>query len=117
MHMVEFTRRTLMATATAAALGASVSSAATAETEDGDTPLAPTSKGQIERFATTALGAESTGPFVTQGGTLIFSLQHPSRSNPAPFNRGGIGYVKGYNFDSNSEVDALGIPNTNKEQS
>jgi hypothetical protein len=85
--MVEFTRRTLMATSVAAALGASVSTAATAEPEDGNTPLAPTSKGQIDRFATTALGAEVTGPEVTAGGTLIFSLQHPSRKNPAPFNR------------------------------
>jgi secreted PhoX family phosphatase len=119
--MVEFSRRTLMATATAAALGASVSTAASSEPEpepeDGDTPLAPTSKGRIERFATTALGAEVTGPEVTTAGTLFFSLQHPSRSNPAPFNQGGVGYVRGYDFDSGSEFDALSIPNTNEEQS
>ena len=115
--MVEFTRRTLMATSVAATLGASVSTAATAEPEDGDTPLAPTVEGKIERFATTALGAEVTGPFVTGGGTLIFSLQHPSRSNPAPFNSAGIGYVRGYDFASDSEFEEVSVPNTNEEQS
>jgi secreted PhoX family phosphatase len=115
--MVEFTRRKLLATSVAAALGASVSGVASAQTEDANTPLAPTSKGQIDRFATTALGAEVTGPEVTAGGTLIFSLQHPSRKNPAPFNSGGIGYVKGYDFTENSEFDTLSIPNTNEEQS
>jgi len=116
--MVEFTRRNLMATSVAAALGASVGGVASArEVDDGDTPGAPSVNGTIERFASTALGAEVTGPFVTQGGTLIFSLQHPSRQNPAPFNRGGIGYVEGYDFTENSEFDELSIPNTNEEQS
>lgn len=116
--MVEFTRRKLMATSVAAGLGASVPSTAAAR-EDGDTPHAPYVKGEIKRFATTALGAEVTGPFVTQGGTLIFSLQHPSRQNPAPFNKGGIGYVKGYEFDADGdsdEFDELGIPTTNEQQ-
>jgi secreted PhoX family phosphatase len=116
--MVEFTRRKLMATSVAAGLGASVPSAVTAqeEEEDGDTPHAPYVRGEIERFATTALGAEVTGPFVTQGGTLIFSLQHPSRQNPAPFNRAGIGYVKGYEFGTDEGFDELSIPTTNDEQ-
>ena len=88
--MVEFTRRKLMATSAAAALGASVSGVASAERdpEDTNTPGAPSVKGQLERFATTALGAEVTGPEVTRGGSLFFSLQHPSRGNPAPFNLG-----------------------------
>jgi secreted PhoX family phosphatase len=116
--MVEFTRRKLMETSAAAALGASVTGVASAQdAQDGDTPMAPTSKGQIERFVTTALGAEVTGPEVLQGGTLLFNLQHPSRSNPAPFNRGGIGYVRGYDFVNDSEFAPLSVPNTNEEQS
>ncbi len=116
--MVEFTRRKLMATSVAAGLGASVpATVAAQDDEDGDTPHAPYVRGEIERFATTALGAEVTGPFVTQGGTLIFSLQHPSRQNPAPFNKGGIGYVKGHEFGSeDDEFDELGIPTTNEQQ-
>jgi secreted PhoX family phosphatase len=106
-----------MATSVAAALGASVSGVASGqETEDGDTSRAPSVDGTIERFATTALGAEVTGPFVTQGGTLLFSLQHPSRENPAPFDKGGIGYVEGYDITSEG-FDELSVPNTNEQQS
>jgi len=116
--MVEFTRRNLMATSVAAALGASVSGfTAAADVADEDTPEAPYVQGEIERFATTALGAEVTGPEVTAEGTLFFSLQHPSRKNPQPFNAGGIGYVEGYSFYENDGFDVLGIPTTNEEQS
>ena len=115
--MVELTRRNLMATSVAAALGASVSGAASAqETEDGNTPHAPSVKGEIERFASTALGAEVTGPEVTKGGTLFFSLQHPSRRNPAPFNKGGIGYVSDYDITTTG-FDELGVPSTDEQQS
>jgi secreted PhoX family phosphatase len=106
-----------MATSVAAALGASVSGAASAqETEDGNTPHAPSVKGEIERFASTALGAEVTGPEVTKGGTLFFSLQHPSRRNPAPFNKGGIGYVSDYDITTTG-FDELGVPSTDEQQS
>jgi secreted PhoX family phosphatase len=115
--MVEFTRRTLMATSVAATLGASVAGVATGTETDEDTPNAPSVRGDLKRFATTALGAEVTGPFVTEGGTLIFSLQHPSRENPPPFNSGGIGYVEGYEFDGESDFDELSVPNTNAERS
>ncbi|MFC4552247.1 MULTISPECIES: alkaline phosphatase PhoX [Halorussus] len=117
--MVEFTRRKLMATSVAATLGASVSGASgvAQDDEDADTPKAPHVKGEIKRFATTALGAEVTGPEVTRDGTLWFSLQHPSRRNPPPYNKAGIGYVKGYGFgDDGGGFDELGIPNTNEKQ-
>jgi secreted PhoX family phosphatase len=73
-------------------------------------------KGEIERFASTALGAEVTGPEVTKGGTLFFSLQHPSRRNPAPFNKGGIGYVSDYDITTTG-FDELGVPSTDEQQS
>ncbi|MFC4449909.1 alkaline phosphatase PhoX [Halorussus aquaticus] len=115
--MVEFTRRKLMATSVAATLGASVSAASgVAQDEDADTPKAPHVKGEIKRFATTALGAEVTGPEVSANGTLFFSLQHPSRKNPAPFNKAGIGYVRGYNFSEGSEFDVLGVPTSKEAQ-
>ena len=115
--MVEFTRRKLMATSVAATLGASVSTASgVAQDEDADTPKAPYVKGEIKRFATTALGAEVTGPEVSANGTLFFSLQHPSRKNPAPFNKAGIGYVRGYDFTEDSEFDVLGVPSSKEAQ-
>ena len=118
--MVEFTRRELMATSVAASLGASVPGVAGADHNEGDdenTPLAPGVEGELERFATTAFGAEVTGPFVTPTGTLIFSLQHPSRENPAPYNKGGVGYVKGHSFGGDSDdFDELSIPTTEQER-
>ncbi len=119
--MVDISRRSLMAQSAAVALGASVagSSIATADEEDSDTPGAPSVKGSLKRFSTTAYGAEVTGPFVFQDGTLLYSLQHPSTDNPAPFNRAGIGYVKGFDFTlngRNEDFDELSIPETEEEQ-
>jgi secreted PhoX family phosphatase len=115
--MVEFSRRNLMKTSVAASLGASVAGVASgAEDEDTDTPHAPAVKGKLERFAWTALGAEVTGPEVMIDGTLFFSVQHPSRKNPAPYNKGGIGYVEGYDFEDDEEFEELGIPNTKEKQ-
>jgi secreted PhoX family phosphatase len=111
--MVEFTRRKLLAASVAATLGASVSG--TAQEED-DTSRAPYVDGELKRFATTALGAEVTGPEVTPDGTLFFSLQHPSRKNPAPFDRGGVGYVRGYDVAGDAGFNELGVPTTNDQQ-
>ncbi|MFC6824186.1 alkaline phosphatase PhoX [Halopelagius fulvigenes] len=115
--MVEFNRRQLMATSLAASVGASVAGGVVSgEQEDTDTEKAPSVDGEITRFASTALGAEVTGPFILPDGTLIFSLQHPSRENPEPFNSGGIGYVKGYQFEEGSDFDELSVPNTEEER-
>jgi secreted PhoX family phosphatase len=117
--MPEFTRRNLMATSVAAAVGASVSGVATADEEESDTPGAPSVKGELKRFSSTALGAEVTGPFVFDDGSLLYSLQHPSTDNPAPFDKAGIGYVEGFNFEfdgDSSEFDELSTPQTNEEQ-
>ncbi|MGA9400697.1 alkaline phosphatase PhoX [Haladaptatus sp.] len=122
--MVEFTRRKLMATSAAAALGASVSPQAiaiesTEPPEDDDTPKAPYVKGSLKRFSSTAFGAEVTGPFVFDDGTPMFSLQHPSRDNPAPYNRSGMGYFKGFQFSmdgTNDDFSELSTPQTNEEQ-
>ena len=115
--MVDLTRRTLMESSVAAAIGASVATGAVgAKQHDEDTPDAPWVDGDLKRFASTALGAEVTGPFVTRTGTLFFSLQHPSRANPEPYNRGGIGYVEGYQFEDDSDFDVLPTPQTNEEE-
>lgn len=51
-------------------------------------------KGDLQRLSSTAFGAEATGPYVFQDGSLQFSLQHPSRDNSDPYDRGGVGYIK-----------------------
>ncbi|WP_276275193.1 alkaline phosphatase PhoX [Haladaptatus sp. QDMS2] len=118
--MVEFTRRKLMATSVAAALGASVSGLATAEpSDDKNTPQAPFVKGELKRFSSTAFGAEVTGPFVFSDGTPLYSLQHPSPDNPAPYDTAGIGYFKDFQFEmdgNNDDFSEVSTPQTNEEQ-
>jgi secreted PhoX family phosphatase len=117
---MDFTRRNLMATSLAATLGASVVGVASAdEVEETDTPGAPSVKGSLKRFSTTAFGAEVTGPFVFEDGTPLYSLQHPSRENLAPFDKAGIGYFSGFQFDldgNNDDFDELSIPETEAEE-
>lgn len=118
-RMVEFSRRRLMATSVAAGLGASVPGTASADVSESDTSGAPSVKGELKRFATTSLGAEVTGPFVFDDGTLLFSHQHPSRDNPGKFSKAGIGYVRGFNFTfdgSNDDFSEVSIPDTKQEQ-
>jgi len=117
--MVDLTRRNLMEASVAAALGASVTGVASAAPDDPDTPLAPHVDGELKRFSSTALGAEVTGPFVFENGALLYSLQHPSRDNPAPYDEAGIGYFSGFQFEfdgSNDDFDELSTPQTNAEQ-
>ena len=117
---MDFTRRNLMATSLAATLGASVAGVASAdEVAETNTPGAPSVKGSMKRFSTTAFGAEATGPFVFADGTPLYSLQHPSRENLAPFNRAGIGYFSGFQFDldgNNDDFDEIPVPVTESEQ-
>lgn len=117
--MVEFTRRQLMATSVAAALGASVSGVGAAGASDANTPRAPFVRGDLKRFSSTALGAEVTGPFVFENGTLLYSLQHPSEDNPEPYNRSGIGYFAGFRFSmdgSNGDFTELSVPQTSEQR-
>jgi len=120
--MVDLTRRSLMATSTAAALGASVAGVASAsdsEISESDTPGAPSVEGSLKRLSTTAFGAEVTGPFVFEDGSLLYSLQHPEEANPEPFSRAAVGYFSGFNFEfdgNNNDFPEVGIPDTEEKQ-
>ena len=113
-----------MTTSAAAALGASVAGSGVAgasetEIQESDTEGAPSVRGDLKRFSNTAFGAEVTGPFVFEDGTLLYSLQHPDTDNPAPFDRAGIGYVSGFDFEldgTNDDFEELTIPTTEAEQ-
>nr|WP_220222441.1 alkaline phosphatase PhoX [Haloplanus salinus] len=111
-----------MATSTAAALGASVAGVASAsdsEISEGDTPGAPSAKGSLKRLSTTAFGAEVTGPFVFEDGSLLYSLQHPEGQNQKPFDRAAVGYFSGFNFEfdgNNDDFPEVGIPDTEAKQ-
>ncbi|MBV0900900.1 alkaline phosphatase PhoX [Haloarcula salina] len=118
--MVDLTRRQLLSTSAAAALGASVFGVASGEEiEESDTPGAPSVKGSLKRFSTTAFGAEVTGPFVFEDGSLLYSLQHPEGKNPEPFGRAAVGYFSGFQFEfdgSNDDFPEVGIPDTEEKQ-
>ncbi|WP_320443088.1 alkaline phosphatase PhoX [Halosolutus halophilus] len=121
--MVEFTRRTLIETSVASAVGSGFVDVAGAqnddEWEDSPTGGAPMVKGRIDRLAHTALGAEVTGPFVFENGEMLFSLQHPSTDNRPPFGTAGVGWLAGHRFESNGrndEFDELEPPRTNEQQ-
>ncbi|MFU1781753.1 alkaline phosphatase PhoX [Haloarcula japonica] len=118
--MVDFTRRQVLSQSVAAALGASVIGVASGEeVEESDTDGAPSVKGSLKRFSTTAFGAEVTGPFVFEDGSLLYSLQHPEGENPEPFGRAAVGYFSGFQFTfdgSNDDFQEVGVPDTEEKQ-
>ncbi|NUB90754.1 DUF839 domain-containing protein [Haloterrigena sp. SYSU A121-1] len=119
--MVEFTRRKLMASSAAAAVGAGTVGlvGADEDPEEHDTLEAPYVKGNIDRFSTTAFGAEVTGPFVFDTGELLYSLQGPHDDNLEPFNTGGVGVFDDFRFTfngKNDEFDELEPPRTDREE-
>ncbi|MBX0293563.1 alkaline phosphatase PhoX [Haloarcula nitratireducens] len=118
--MVDLTRRKLISSSVAAALGASVVGTASGEeVPESDTPGAPSVRGSLKRFSTTAFGAEVTGPFVFADGSLLYSLQHPSAENGDPFDRAAVGYFSGFRFEfdgSNDDFDEVSFPETRAEQ-
>jgi len=117
--MEDISRRSLMKTSLAAAVGAGVVGVASAdehsyrgyspedETDDDDTLTggAPSVVGEMKRFSTTAFGAEMTGPFVFEDGSLLISVQHPSRDNPEPYDKAGVGYFEGFQFEFDGRND------------
>ncbi|WP_049928735.1 alkaline phosphatase PhoX [Halopiger goleimassiliensis] len=119
--MVEFTRRTLMASSVAAAVGAGTVglAGATDDPEEHDTLEAPYVEGNIDRFSTTAFGAEVTGPFVFDTGELLYSLQGPHDGNVEPFDTGGVGVFDDFQFTfngANDEFEELEPPQTDLEE-
>ncbi len=108
-----------MRTSVAAAVGAGVAGVASAEkdresrdtdNDDTQTEGAPSVVGTMKRFSTTAFGAEMTGPFVFEDGSLLHSLQHPSRDNSEPWNRAGIGYYRDFRFELDGDNDDFEKP-------
>jgi secreted PhoX family phosphatase len=64
--------------------------------------------GTLHRFGTVPNGAETTGVHIAKDGTLFFNAQHPSGSNPHPYNRGLIGVVNG--FKATDSFTDLAVP-------
>jgi len=118
---MQLNRRNLMRSSVAAAVGAGVAGTAAAQKDRGEREInpddtltegAPTVVGDLKRFSTTAFGAEMTGPYVMNDGTLFHSIQHPSRDNPAPWNKGGIGYYENFQFEFDGDNDDFAEPSS-----
>ncbi|PSP49677.1 cell surface protein, partial [Halobacteriales archaeon QH_7_69_31] len=112
-------RRTLMTASVAAAVGAGAAGRVAAQKDrdereiDPDDTLtegAPSVVGDLKRFSTTAFGAEMTGAYVMNDGTLFHSVQHPHRENPDPWNKGGLGYYREFQFEFDGTNDEFEEP-------
>ncbi|MCT9096845.1 PhoX family protein [Haloarchaeobius sp. HME9146] len=67
--------------------------------------------GSVTRVATTVIGAEFTGLFVTGDGTLFCNVAHPDSTNEKPYDCGAVGVFEGVDVTSlPDEVDALTYP-------
>jgi secreted PhoX family phosphatase len=64
--------------------------------------------GELHRFATVPAGGETTGVSILSDGTLMFNVQHPSGTNPHPYNRGLLGVVNG--FKVTDDFTAMAVP-------
>lgn len=65
--------------------------------------------GSLKRFAYVPLGAEITGPFITEQGTLFFSNQHPNATNLYPHNAGTVVVVTGFNAHTD-DFESIAVP-------
>ena len=65
--------------------------------------------GSLKRFAALPLGAEVTGLRITPDGTLFMNIQHPSADNVAPYNKGTIGVVVGFNANED-DFESVAVP-------
>jgi secreted PhoX family phosphatase len=65
--------------------------------------------GSLTRFGYTPLGAEVTGLFITDEGTVFFNVQHPSALNIYPFNASVVGVVTGFNAYTDS-FEEIAVP-------
>lgn len=50
----------------------------------------------LQRFAIAPKGAEGTGAIFLPDGSMILNIMHPSKSNPAPFNRSCTVLIEGF---------------------
>lgn len=65
--------------------------------------------GSLKRFAALPVGAEVTGTFVTEQGTVFVNIQHPADTNPPPYNLGTMVVINGYNANTD-DFESLPLP-------
>lgn len=110
-----YDRRDAVAVLTTLALG-SRASTATAGAQDGgdsDGENGEESGPTLNRLATTVVGAEITGMFLTREGELFFNVQHPDEDNVLPYDEGTVGALVGARIDQiESDFASVQVPDT-----
>ena len=89
----KFTRRALLGTLAATAAATQLPAAAAQEQPEGRG--IEQEGATLTRFATTLLGAEATGLFITEDGDFFFNVQHPDVDDDGDYEPGVIGAVTG----------------------
>ncbi|MCB9453304.1 MAG: DUF839 domain-containing protein [Anaerolineaceae bacterium] len=65
--------------------------------------------GSLKRFGYTPAGAEVTGFFIAEDGTVFINSQHPDATNLYPFNAGVVTVVNGFNANTD-DFEEVAVP-------
>lgn len=93
----KFTRRNVMLSLAAAAAASQVPGTATSEEPEGHG--IEREGATLNRFATTVIGGEITGMFLTADGRFFFNVQHPDANLDGTDEPGTLGAVTGTNMN------------------
>ena len=93
----EFTRRNAMLSLAAVAAASQVPDTAAAEEHEGHG--IEQEGATLNRFATSVIGAEITGMFITEDGRFFFNVQHPDANLDGTDEPGTIGAVTGLDMN------------------
>ena len=125
-----YDRRDAVAVLTTLALGGRASTDAASAQSNGDGGNESGDGGQnggggqgddggptLNRLATTVLGAEITGLFLTRDGELFFNVQHPDEDNVLPYDEGTVGALVGTRIDDlPSDFASVQVPESRIQQ-
>ncbi|QLG60926.1 alkaline phosphatase PhoX [Halorarum salinum] len=97
----ELSRRETVETAALLALGGQfgIGAVAADDGRDADDEHGDEGGASLNRFATTIIGAEITGMFVTERGEFFFNVQHPDANLDGENEPGIVGVVNGVNMN------------------
>jgi secreted PhoX family phosphatase len=118
-----YDRRDTVALLTTLALGGRAGATGARAQEGGNGGDGGNGKGNdgngptLNRLATTVVGAEITGMFLTTDGELFFNVQHPDEENMLPYDEGTVGALVGTRMDDlPSDFESVQVPENEIQQ-
>lgn len=107
MVLTELTRREALEVLILAGVGTNGESADSSNGEEHDHENGPT----LNRFATSIIGSEITGMFITREGRFFFNVQHPDADQDGEYEPGIVGGIRGLNInDLPKDFPSVQIP-------